>query len=89
MEPWNYISKACRGEREIDLHGMRVHEAIELLDRKIPEWMVAFDSVCVMHGHGTGKLKKGIVEYLNHHPKVREVRNTPEGIRRGYIWIEF
>ena len=90
MEPWKYISKVRKNnDPEIDLHGMRVHEAIELLDYKIPEWMVAFDFVRVMHGHGTGKLRSGVVSFLKKHPSVREVVDTPEGLRCGYVTVYF
>jgi len=89
MKPLDYISKMRRSNPEVDLHGKRVQEAIDILDVKIPEWLVAFDSAKIMYGHGTGQLKTGVVKYLRKHPSVREVLETPEGIRRGYVEILF
>ncbi|MGD1905168.1 MAG: endonuclease MutS2 [Leptolyngbyaceae cyanobacterium] len=50
-----------------DLRGMRVAEAEAVLEEAIasssgPIWLI--------HGHGTGKLKRGVQAFLKHHPQV-------------------
>ncbi len=52
----------------VDLRGMRVAEAESVIEEAIarangPLWLV--------HGHGTGKLRHGVHEYLKTHPQVR------------------
>ena len=52
----------------VDLRGMRVSEAEGAIEEAIarakgPLWFV--------HGHGTGKLRHGVHEYLKQHPQVR------------------
>ena len=52
----------------IDLRGMRVVEAESAIEEAIakakgPLWFV--------HGHGTGKLRHGVQEYLKRHPQVQ------------------
>jgi DNA mismatch repair protein MutS2 len=52
----------------IDLRGMRVLEAEAALD----EFMAtASGPIWIIHGHGTGKLKQGVQQYLKHHPQVQ------------------
>ncbi|MEL6605877.1 MAG: endonuclease MutS2, partial [Cyanobacteria bacterium J06614_10] len=52
----------------VDLRGMRVSEAESVIEEAIaratgPLWFV--------HGHGTGKLRRGVQEYLKLHPQVK------------------
>ncbi|MGB3293147.1 MAG: endonuclease MutS2, partial [Phormidesmis sp.] len=60
---------AVRTERNtVDLRGMRVMEAEQVLEDAIarangPLWLI--------HGHGTGKLRHGVQEYLKRHPQVQ------------------
>ncbi|MEL7354430.1 MAG: endonuclease MutS2 [Cyanobacteria bacterium J06560_5] len=51
----------------VDLRGMRVSEAESVIEEAIahangPLWLI--------HGHGTGKLRRGVQEYLKLHPQV-------------------
>ncbi len=60
---------AVRTEQNtVDLRGMRVMEAEGVLENAIarangPLWLI--------HGHGTGKLRYGVHEYLKRHPQVK------------------
>ena len=36
--------------------------------------MAGLESVRVVHGKGTGALRKGVQEYLKHHPHVKSFR---------------
>ncbi|MEM6592901.1 MAG: Smr/MutS family protein, partial [Cyanobacteria bacterium P01_C01_bin.73] len=51
----------------IDLRGKRVVEAEVVLEEAIAQ---ANGPLWVIHGHGTGKLKRGVHEFLKHHPQV-------------------
>ena len=62
-------------EYELDLHGMRVAEALESLEKFLDSALVnRVDSVKVIHGHGTGKLREAVRRRLAKHPGVRDFR---------------
>ncbi len=52
----------------VDLRGRRVDDAEVELERAIAS--AAAGPLWIIHGHGTGKLKKGVQEYLQRHPQV-------------------
>lgn len=54
----------------IDLRGMRVAEAEAVLEDAIAQ---ASGALWVIHGHGTGKLKRGVHDYLHRHPQVQRL----------------
>ncbi len=63
---------------KLDLHGLRVDEAIEKLDAFISDSLLAnFDEVLVFHGIGTGKLSKAVREYLETHPRIKGFEDAP------------
>ncbi|MDD4918956.1 MAG: endonuclease MutS2 [candidate division Zixibacteria bacterium] len=67
---------------EIHLRGLTGDEAIEELERYLDRAVVAgLHQVYVVHGKGTGALRKRITEYLREHPEVASVRlgNWNEG----------
>jgi DNA mismatch repair protein MutS2 len=65
------IQKPDAGHVKLDLHGQRVEEALENLDKFLSDSLMAgFDEVLVFHGIGTGKLSHAVAEYLKTHPKV-------------------
>lgn len=51
-----------------DLRGMRVAEAESVLEDAIAR---ASGAIWIIHGHGTGKLRHGVQEYLQRHPQVQ------------------
>jgi DNA mismatch repair protein MutS2 len=56
---------------EINIIGMRVEEATELVDKYLDEAALANRTrVRIIHGHGTGALRKGLGEFLKGHPLV-------------------
>jgi DNA mismatch repair protein MutS2 len=56
---------------ELNLIGLRVEEATERLDKYLDEAALSHQKrVRVIHGHGTGALRKGIAEFLRGHPLV-------------------
>ena len=57
---------------EINLIGQTVDDAISLLDKYIDDAMMSrLDKIRVVHGKGTGALRKGIHDYLRFHPGVK------------------
>jgi DNA mismatch repair protein MutS2 len=57
--------------REIKLIGMRVDEALPALDRFLDGALLAgHEQVRVVHGHGTGRLKSAVREFLESHAQV-------------------
>jgi DNA mismatch repair protein MutS2 len=56
---------------EINVIGMRVEEATERVDKFLDEAALAHQrQVRIIHGHGTGALRKGLAEFLKSHPLV-------------------
>ncbi len=68
---------------ELDLHGMTVDEAIPLVDGFLHK---AHRShvlrVWVVHGKGTGTLRRAVRDYLTRHPLVMRC-STADGWRGG------
>lgn len=54
-------------ENTLDLRGNRVADAEITLDRAIAG---ARGPLWIIHGHGTGKLRQGVQDFLDHHPRV-------------------
>jgi DNA mismatch repair protein MutS2 len=60
---------------ELMLIGKRVEEGLEELDRFLDEASVAgLGEIRVVHGHGTGRLRKAVREFLTRHAHVRQYR---------------
>lgn len=60
---------------ELDLHGMRVEEAVEKLDKYLDDAVLNdYERVKLIHGYGTGRLRDGVHKYLRTHPHVKEFR---------------
>lgn len=57
---------------ELDVRGLSLDEAIMQVDKFLDDAILAgWTQVRVIHGKGTGVLRKGISEYLENHPKVK------------------
>ncbi|HVN72901.1 MAG TPA: Smr/MutS family protein, partial [Desulfomonilia bacterium] len=62
----------------IKVVGMRVDEAIPLVERAVDRAMLTGqDQLEIIHGAGTGRLKKAIREYLKELPCVRSMQDAP------------
>ena len=55
----------------VDLHGMRVDQALRTLERHLKACFAAKSPVAhVVHGHGSGALKQAVRDYLRDSPLV-------------------
>jgi DNA mismatch repair protein MutS2 len=62
------------GEDEINVIGCTVEEASRRVDKFIDGASLAGKAeVRVIHGHGTGALRRGLTEFLSAHPLVESV----------------
>lgn len=64
---------------EINVIGSRVEEATRRVDKFIDEAALAGkSSVRIIHGHGTGALRRGLAEFLSAHPLVETIHAEAE-----------
>jgi DNA mismatch repair protein MutS2 len=60
---------------ELDLRGMMADEAVECLEKYLGEAVaVGFSGVRIIHGKGTGVLRKKVQEYVEKHPLIKSHR---------------
>ena len=65
---------------EIDLRGMRADEAVAAVDKFVDEAILAgWVELRIIHGKGTGALRKSIGDFLRTHPRVAAARPAPLG----------
>lgn len=63
---------------ELDLRGKRYEEALAEVDHYIDAALLAgYPQVTIIHGKGTGALRKGITEYLKNHRSVQSFEFAP------------
>jgi DNA mismatch repair protein MutS2 len=64
---------------EINVIGCIVEEATRRVDKFIDDAALAGrPSVRIIHGHGTGALRRGLAEFLSTHPLVESIHNEAE-----------
>jgi len=64
---------------EINVIGSTVEEASNRVDKFLDEAALANrQSVRIIHGHGTGALRKGLAQFLSSHPLVRKIAAETE-----------
>ncbi|MCY0875161.1 MAG: endonuclease MutS2 [Firmicutes bacterium] len=64
----------------LDLRGTQVEEGIQEVDRYLDRAILSgFHQVTIIHGKGTGVLRRGIMAYLREHSRVRSARPGGEG----------
>ncbi len=62
-------------DREVDLRGKNVEEAIYELDKYIDNaFLVGLEELIVIHGKGTGALRKGLEDYFDRHRLIKSKR---------------
>ena len=69
------ISKSRTAKTEINVIGLTVDEAIFVVDKFLDDSSLAkLQTVRIVHGKGTGKLKNGIHQFLKNHPHISSYR---------------
>jgi DNA mismatch repair protein MutS2 len=64
---------------EINVIGCTVEEATRRVDKFLDQAALAGSSqVRIIHGHGTGALRRGLAEFLKKHPLVEAIRSEAE-----------
>ncbi len=72
------FAKRANSSVKLDLHGLRVEEAIEKLDQFLSDSLInGFEEVIIYHGIGTGKLSKAVKEFLQNYPNVKSFSDAP------------
>jgi DNA mismatch repair protein MutS2 len=67
---------ASRIAPQLDLRGERVEAALEQLSAYLDEALLAgLDQAVILHGSGTGALRRAVRERLAEHPRVQRVRS--------------
>lgn len=60
---------------EINVIGLNIDEAIYIIDKYLDDCSLSsLDTVRIVHGKGTGKLRQGIHTFLKKHPHVKTFR---------------
>jgi len=60
---------------ELDVRGMRVEEALDVVDKFLDDVLLAgLREVQIVHGIGTGALRNSLIPFLNRHPLVQSIR---------------
>ncbi|CAI8934613.1 Endonuclease MutS2 [Priestia megaterium] len=76
---------------ELDLRGERYENALIRIEKYIDDALLAnYPRVSIIHGKGTGALRKGVQEYLKNHRSVKNIRfgEASEG-GSGVTVVEF
>ena len=64
---------------ELNVIGMTVDQAIDRLSRFLDDTLVTdLHEVRIVHGHGTGQLRKGLQAFLKTHPQVAKYYAAPD-----------
>lgn len=76
------LSKSMNISSEVDIRGTNVDEAMEVLGKFLDDAAIAgLKEVTIIHGKGTGMLRKGVQQYLksNSHVKAHRLGKYGEG----------
>ena len=77
----NYVSRQRAHDNlplQLDLRGKRYEEAMQDLDQYLDAALLAgYQEVTIIHGFGTGVIRKGVQKYLSHHPRIKKFQYAP------------
>ncbi|MFA6649512.1 MAG: endonuclease MutS2 [Candidatus Izemoplasmatales bacterium] len=69
------VSRSTMNKIELDLRGCRFEEAMSMLDKYIDDCLINnLEFGQIIHGYGTGALRKGVMEYVKKHPQIKSFR---------------
>jgi DNA mismatch repair protein MutS2 len=64
---------------EVNVIGMTVDQAVDRVSRYLDDTLVTdLQEIRIVHGHGTGQLRKGLHAFLKTHPLVTKYYAAPE-----------
>ncbi len=65
---------------ELDLRGERYEDAIHKLEKYVDDVLLAgYAQASIIHGKGTGALRKGVQEFVKRHPHIKGSRSGEAG----------
>lgn len=77
---YNSISKTKTAKSEINVIGLNVDEAIFVVDKFLDDsYLAKLQTVRIVHGKGTGKLREGIQKFLKTNSHVKSFRSGTFG----------
>lgn len=72
---YNTVSKTRTAKSEINVIGLNVEDAIFVVDKFLDDsYLAKLQTVRIVHGKGTGKLRDGIQKFLKKHSHVKSFR---------------
>ena len=64
---------------ELNVIGCTVDQAVDRVSRFLDQTLMTdIQEVRIVHGHGTGQLRKGLAAYLKTHPLVAKFYSAPQ-----------
>jgi len=77
-QPIPAVPPAPAVEPELEIRGQTIDEALPALDKYLDDaYRAGLNSVRIVHGRGTGVLRKAVRDMLSRHPLVRAVETAP------------
>jgi DNA mismatch repair protein MutS2 len=74
-----HLGSESAAKTELKLIGKKTDEAIDLTDKFLDEaFLSGLSEVRIIHGHGTGALRRAVAELLTGHPHVARFKPAPQ-----------
>ncbi len=85
------ITAGGKVEQQLDIRGKRVDEALAATDQYLSDALFyGWDEVRIIHGTGTGALRKAVQELLQKHPRVARLKDAPQHLGgQGVTIVQF
>ena len=79
-------NRSSQAEQSIDLHGLCVEDAIAAVEIALDRALLAgLDSLEIIHGKGSGELRKAVHKYLSGMPQVQRFALDPHNSGTTHI----
>ncbi|HRY78419.1 MAG TPA: endonuclease MutS2 [Candidatus Izemoplasmatales bacterium] len=76
------FTRTTEAKMDLDLRGCRFEEAMGMLDKFVDDCLMNnLEFACVIHGYGTGALRKGVQDYIKKNKAIKSSR--PGGMNEG------
>jgi DNA mismatch repair protein MutS2 len=69
--------KVRTSQNTVDIRGQRVHMAEPMIEKAIDN-AIEMGTLWIVHGKGTGTLRQGVHEFLDHHPQISHYELAPQ-----------